>query len=382
MLNKRFKIKAVKTYKQPAYPTMDDSGSTIFTPNESSKLGEIAKEISKPVTGLAFATIISQGVDAAEIRQGKSYVTATKIDSVSKDLLSKAIQDTEKKPQKIKRFTEKQIAALLEELNIKIETNEFEHIEGKIDPSYFKRVNITEEQAKRILEKFFRRNGLSFDYNVPFKKQGVDFEADGYNKEKKIGWEFGYTCENELSQEEIAKLRKLADKNIEHLLLIDSNKFKGLPSGHDAVKKMQSTAEEFLSVLYKKGVLKPAWLDDEEIRKSIKDLSSKDEKIRKNAYQVLKNEGVSVLEKLKNEKETESIKKLISEIKNDFGMKLEEFYKSLDSEKPEIRDEATRMLINMDERALPYIKKLSEMAKQGKSEEVKSRLEMILKEVE
>lgn len=379
-MKKRFNLKPVKKYKQPSYPIVDDSGKVLFTPNESSKLGDIAKEISKPIAGIAFTVIASQSVQANQLRKPETYITQVDENDTDEDTLPEESQNKEKKPI-IKKFTEKQITSLIEELNFQKDDNTPKFVEGYSKGPIYS-TNVTEDQARRILEKFFRKNGIVFEYNTNFKREDIEFEIDGYNKDKKVGWEFGYKNEKDLSQDEITTLQNLTRKDKEHILLIDAQQFKGLPSGKEAISRLQNTAEEFLKTLYKKGAVQPQRLEGEDLENCIRNLSSKEDKVSSKAYLLLKKSGMAIISRLEKEKQTENIKKLLKEIKVDFQKDVENFYKNLDSDDPAVREEATTKLINMDEDAIPYVKKLAQLAKERKSEEVKSRLEMILKEIE
>lgn len=379
MFKNEFSIKAVKKYGQPAYPVIDEDGRILFYPHQVSKISKIAKEFSTPVVGLAFATIMSQSVQASPLRKPEEYVAESIVGEVDEDTPTCADQDDKKISYRIKRFTKRQTNALIEELNLKIKNNEHEHVRGiRIMPT----LSMTEGQARRILEKFFRKNGIMFENDVEFKRDKVDFKLDAYNKEKKVGWEFDYLSKQDLSKDEISKLKSFEKEKKEHILLIEAANFMRLPSGNEGIKRLQKTAEDFLTMLYNRGVLKCKWMDDKEIDQLLKNLDSGDDKKKSQSYQELASQGITIIDRLKKDKKSVLVQKLIAEIESEFDKKVNNYFKQLDSDDPQIRDQATKELIEMDEDAQPFVKKLLELAKQNKSEEVRSRVEMVQKEIE
>ncbi len=382
MFDKDFKVKSVRKYGQPAYPVIDEDGNLLFMPPQT-KVSDITGKLTLPMVGAALVALASQNAQASTTRKPEKYITETSSadDTTEDNSLSGSDNLQETKPSNIKRFSEKDITSLLKELSLQIENNKPQHKLGRSSGPIYN-VVVTEEQARRILEKFFRKNGISFEYDQPFKKPGIDFTVDAYNDKRKIGYEFGYTCEPDLTQEEIDKLQELSNKGKEQILLIDANKFKGLPSGRKAITQLQTTAEEFLKMLYNKGILKSERLDESEIAERIKLLGSAEEKVKAKAYEELKKCGISLVDKLRKEGKKDIIEKLIKEIEAEFQKSLDMYYKGLNNDDADVREKTTKDLINMDEDALPFVKKLLEMAKEKKSAEVEWRTKHIIKEVE
>lgn len=375
MFKKKMSVRAVRKYQQPAYPVVDQDGKIVFTPQDS-KLSEIAKEIAKPAIAIALSTIMATSAQAAPVRRPEHEIVLAD-DGNTQDKDTKNKLDDDKKEAKIRKLNDKQIKSLVEELDFKLDYRPSK-AGGEVRVAY-----VTEEQAKRILEKFFRKNGITFDYGDNFKRENIDFTLDAYNPDKKIGYEFDYRNNKELDSKELKSLEELTKKEKEHILLLDAERFKGIQTPQQVINKVQDAAEQFLKVLYDKGLIKIDGLNQKTFDKLVKELGSDNSKTKQKAFDTLLKTGIKVLDQLKEVKDqTELLKKLSSMIEEQFKNTTDDYYQKLDSDKPEVREATTQTLIKLDIDGIPYLKKLLEFAKNNKNIEVKTRVEMILQEVE
>lgn len=375
MFKKKMSVRAVKKYSQPAYPVVDHEGKIVFTPQDS-KLSEIAKEITKPAIAIALSTIMATSAQAAPARRPEHEITLSD-DKDTQDPDTKKKTDDDKKDVAIKKLSQKQIESLVKELDIKMDYRPTK-AGGEVRVAF-----ITEEQGRRILEKFFRKNGIIFDYDTSFKRDKVDFTLDAYNADKKVGYEFDYRNKKDLDTKEISSLESLSKNGKDHILLLDAQNFKGISTPQEVVNKVQDSAEKFLKALYDKGFIKFGGIDQKLFEKLVKEIESDDSKKSQKAFDALLEAGLKVLDQLKGIKEpTGQVKKLITLIEEDYNNKVDQYYKSLDNDDPKTREEATQKLIKMDVDAVPFLKKLYDIAKEKKNVEVKTRVEMILQEVE
>ena len=241
MFKKRLKLKKVRSYPAPAYPVVDE-GEILSMPREL-KLSDFAK----PALPVLLATAILAGYGEADARGPQDRVVLVE-NSPDKNARA-AKQDRQETPYPIRKFSQKEIASLIAELRLQgaIAGN----IRGK--SSGPRALEVTEEQGRQILEKFFTKNGIVFKSGVNLRQGTVGFTVDGYNAARKVGYEF-VPCsgEQDLSAEEIAKIEKGLDG--EHILLVKGSTCK-VPQPQQVVQILQDAAEQFMRKLYREGIL-------------------------------------------------------------------------------------------------------------------------------
>jgi hypothetical protein len=83
---------------------------------------------------------------------------------------------------------------------------------------------LTEAEGCEVLVRVFRERGFSIQLNVPFDEDGVEFNADGWDPDGRVGFEY-MTHEAEdhrdLTPDEIAKLIKRMEKSELFFFIID-----------------------------------------------------------------------------------------------------------------------------------------------------------------
>lgn len=95
---------------------------------------------------------------------------------------------------------------------------------------------LSEEQVRQQVERMFASAGIALRRNVPFARPGIAVELDGYDEDKKIGYEFvywpdledpeGYPRRNEgdprkmVSHEEMQRIMQRERQGAEHIAII------------------------------------------------------------------------------------------------------------------------------------------------------------------
>lgn len=375
MFKKHLNVKKVTRYQTPAYPVVED-GLVISTPTEK-RLSDLAKEIAKPVLPLAFA-FVTESAEGAEIKKPAVQLTLQESKTSKDSTEINTTKQESKIPIHIRRFSDREIEALVKELSIvaKVES------EGMGGSARF--VTLTESQGCKILMKFFEKNGITLKEEVDFNKKDVKFKIDGYNSEKKVGYEFvNITGESDLVSGEIDKLEKGIDG--ENILIVKGARQR-IPKPQEAILILQQKAEAFLIKLYEKGVIGRL----KEIKECIAKSGSKEEKESLKAIEELKKIGVEAILSLNqainqidknqvSDKEKKQLKDRLQAVSNAiYEKEILPCLKQLDDEDSQVRDQATQKLVELGEPVRTYVEQWLNNAKKTGNIEVREKCNFIL----
>lgn len=169
------------------------------------------------ITGAVLTGLMSAGCRSEDEKKSyppinnseKSYEEAKAESEIEKTKSSKPQEKTtpQKRPPQMSRAAERKAKAWAKEVLGRMKPGSWNKYAG-IDlirelpanpPLKYPRIEISFgnsycgifdiEEAKKITEELFRIYGIELKANVSIKGEGYEFEADGYNKEQKIGFE-------------------------------------------------------------------------------------------------------------------------------------------------------------------------------------------------
>ncbi|MBI2900673.1 MAG: hypothetical protein HYY17_10840 [Planctomycetes bacterium] len=351
------RLKKATRYRSPKYPVME-SGEVVSVPREV-RLGDLALGLARPIAPIVLSAGLGYSVAGASPGDGRPAVVRPLIPAT----VAAAVQEKQEGPYRVRLFTEQEIQSLLRELQIEYKYPE--NVRGRVA---LRTPPLTEAQGRAILARFFARNRIGLREGVRFQKGGVDFTPDGYDPEKKIGFEFvPDTGEEDLTADELAALERGIEG--EHLLVL-----RGaggyLPKPRDVVVQIEKAAKLFLEKLYRDGALGRA----REIERHTDDLLSDDGAKSARAADALRKIGPEALWWLRKHGEDARVAPIIRGI---YEEHVRPALDALEDDRLEVRDDATEKLIGFGPAVASYVE---ERLRQTKGDsEVQARCEYILK---
>jgi hypothetical protein len=118
--------------------------------------------------------------------------------------------------------------------------------------------SITEADARGLLDQLFQARGLTVEHDVPFSEGGVVFSADGYDRQNRVGYDyFSSGDQNDLSDEEIARLNHWDDRKGPYFLIVDHGDLAAeYPNSIDQQQAaLTDQANQFLDYLESIGII-------------------------------------------------------------------------------------------------------------------------------
>jgi len=259
----QFKIKPVRRTRKPKYPGVDDRPD-MDQILRSSILRRFSNATVAMTAMLSIGTVAGAGLFAAdddienEIRKVDQKKVQAIVDKYLKDLGQARQGEKLGKMKTLSNNPDISIAEAGENYAIKL---------GDIKSTSF-HVSKVKEATKEL----FKLYGVKIKKDQSYHKGDVEFEVDGYDKSKKIGFEFRYsnksyydydkgesknaTDEQYLSAEEMKELNKQVKKGKANILVIPADQFQHTSkSRHILVKAYLQTVVDYLEWLRTEGKL-------------------------------------------------------------------------------------------------------------------------------
>ena len=128
-------------------------------------------------------------------------------------------------------------------------------------------LSLSEAEARFVLFEKFSRQGLHIEQDGRFSQAQVSFSADGYDAEKRIGYEYrsyyydedgeeiGY--EPELSTTELAQIKEWNEHDGPYFLFLDqkSYTFSNEEEREAYLQQLESDIDDYLADLVQRGIL-------------------------------------------------------------------------------------------------------------------------------
>ncbi|MBI5495743.1 MAG: hypothetical protein HY904_12030 [Deltaproteobacteria bacterium] len=109
---------------------------------------------------------------------------------------------------------------------------------------------LTEQQGCAVLKRVFQSRGFQVQENVPFKEDDVSFQADGWDPQSRVGYEYmTHQADDfdDLDPREIGRLGEWADAGRLYFFVIDDTNI-------ETVEDLEWAANRFLDeVVRRKG---------------------------------------------------------------------------------------------------------------------------------
>ncbi|MBI4618510.1 MAG: hypothetical protein HY720_33240 [Planctomycetes bacterium] len=133
---------------------------------------------------------------------------------------------------------------------------------------------LTEEEGRALLAAYFEKNGFSILAEAPIRDRGVEFTADGFDRERQVGFEFlGHQdpgawefapAESDLGEDEARELELAKARGGRAILVLDGRRYQyniesmsHLPSKSEVVDRLLDDVRSFFVWLSDQGRLAP-----------------------------------------------------------------------------------------------------------------------------
>jgi hypothetical protein len=214
LFSKSLAVRPVRSYAEPAYPRAED-----FDGFGAEARGGLLHRLGHPLVASAvLAAFSGTGCNTNSNRASPAPANGSKQVAPAPKPVSFLDEEYDPKKAYVNPFTWE--ASGLPVYRISFGTGQPARLSEKI--------------ARPVIEKIFSEAGLKLGSDLPFKREGVEFELDGYDAEKRVGFEFvtwevlqrGRGVKNgggeskTLSHEEIKATMTLGQEGKEHIAFI------------------------------------------------------------------------------------------------------------------------------------------------------------------